>query len=274
MQGSMRSFGRAVRLTLLIVFALPVAAKALLWSLEERPRNWWEARWTSAGILPAPADDPEPRVYVFAARTGGWRSIFAVHTWIVVKPAQADAYMRYDVTGFGRRPIRVNGYAPDSYWIGNRPEMIAAIGGDRAAAAIPKIEQAIAGYAFAGEGTYRMWPGPNSNTFVATVLRAVPELEVPMPSEAIGKDFRADGATFGLTESGTGVEMSLLGLLGLKVGRVEGIEVNFLTLVAGLDARRPALKVPAFGRIGFDLLQSPPAAASAPPHATVPALAH
>jgi hypothetical protein len=179
--------------------------------------------------------------------------------------------MRYDVTGFGRRPIRVNGYVPDSYWIGNRPEMIAAIGGDRAAAAIPKIEQAIAGYAFAGEGTYRMWPGPNSNTFVATVLRAVPELEVPMPSEAIGKDFRADGATFGLTESGTGVEMSLLGLLGLKVGRVEGIEVNFLTLVAGLDARRPALKVPAFGRI---FLQSPPAAASAPPHATVPALAH
>jgi hypothetical protein len=65
--------------------------------------------------------------------------------------------------------------------------------------------------------------------------------------------------------------MSLYGLFGLKLGRVEGIEVNFLTLVAGLDARKPALKVPAFGRIGFDLLQSPPAAASAPPHATAPA---
>jgi hypothetical protein len=116
-----------------------------------------------------------------------------------------------------------------------------------------------------------MWPGPNSNTFVATVLRAAPELEVAMPPEAIGKDFRADGAVFGLTESGTGVEMSFLGLLGLKVGRVEGIEVNVLTLVAGLDARRPALKVPAFGRIGFDLLQSPPAAASAAPRAAAPA---
>jgi hypothetical protein len=267
----MRSFGRTVRLTLLIVFALPAAAKALMWSLEERPGNWWEARWTSAGILPAPADDPEARVYVFAARTGGWRSIFAVHTWIVVKPAGAKAYTRYDVTGFGHRPIRINGYVPDSYWIGNRPEMVAAIGGDRAADAIPKIEHAIAGYAYAGEDTYRMWPGPNSNTFVATVLRAVPELEVAMPPDAIGKDFRADGAVFGLTESGTGIEMSLYGLFGLKLGRVEGIEVNFLTLVAGLDARKPALKVPAFGRIGFDLLQSPPAAASAPPHATAPA---
>jgi Protein of unknown function (DUF3750) len=266
----MRSFGRAVRLTLLIVFVLPVAAKALFWSLEERPRNWWEARWTSAGILPAPADDPEPHVYVFAARTGGWRSIFAVHTWIVVKPAHAEAYTRYDVTGFGSRPIRVNGYVPDSYWIGNRPQMFAAIGGARAAAAIPKIERAVASYTFAGEGDYRMWPGPNSNTFVATVLRAVPELEVAMPPEAIGKDFRADGALFGLTESGTGVEMNVFGLLGLKIGRIEGIEVNFLTLVAGVDARGPALKIPAFGRIGFDLLQSP-AAASAPPRATAPA---
>jgi hypothetical protein len=92
-----------------------------------------------------------------------------------------------------------------------------------------------------------------------------------MPPEAIGKDFRADGTVFGLTESGTGIEMSLFGLLGLKIGRIEGIEVNILTLVAGLDARRPALKVPAFGRIGLDLLQSPPAAASAAPRAAAPA---
>jgi hypothetical protein len=264
MRTPMQSFGRTVRLTLLIVFVLPVAAKALLWSIEDRPRNWWEARWSSAGILPAAASDPEPRVYVFAARTGGWRSIFAVHTWIVVKPANAGSYTRYDVTGFGR-PLRINGYPPDSYWIGNRPQMIAAIGGERAAAAIPKIEQAIRGYAYIDDGAYRLWPGPNSNTFVATVLRAVPELEVAMPPEAIGKDFRADGSVIGLTESETGVEVSLYGLLGLKVGRIEGIEVNFLSLVAGLDTRRPAVKIPAFGRIGLDLVQSPSMAANAPP---------
>jgi hypothetical protein len=266
MARSMKSLDRSIRLTLLIAFALPVAAKALLWSIEEHPRNWWEARWSSAGILPAAASDPEPRVYVFAARTASWRSIFAVHTWIVVKPANATDYTRYEVTGFGQ-PLHVNGRPPDAYWIGNRPEMIAAIGGERAAAAIPKIEAAIKGYAYAADGAYRLWPGPNSNTFVATVLRAVPELEVAMPPEAIGKDFRADGSLFGLTESKTGVEMSLYGLLGLKVGLVEGIEVNFLSLVAGLDTRRPAVKIPAFGRIGFDLLQSPSLAANAPPKA-------
>jgi hypothetical protein len=181
----------------------------------------------------------------------------------VLKPANATDYTRYEVTGFGQ-PLHVNGRPPDGYWIGNKPELIADIGGERAAAAIPKIEAAIKGYGYATEGAYRLWPGPNSNTFVATVLRAVPELEVAMPPEAIGKDFRADGAFFGLTESETGVEMSLYGLLGLKIGRVEGIEVNFLTLVAGLDTRRPAVKIPAFGRIGLELLQSPSLAANAP----------
>jgi hypothetical protein len=40
--------------------------------------------------------------------------------------------------------------------------------------------------------------------------------------------------------------------LGFKIGRVEGVELNVLTLVAGLDARHPALKIPAFGRIDLD----------------------
>ena len=57
----------------------------------------------------------------------------------------------------------------------------------------------------------------------------------------------------GLTDSGTGVEASLWGLLGIKVGWVEGLEINFLGLVAGLDLRQPALKLPAFGRIGLDV---------------------
>ena len=112
---------------------------------------------------------------LFAARTAGWRGIFAVHTWIVMKPAGADAYTRYEVTGFGR-PLRINGRPPDGYWLGDRPRIVADIGGALAAAAIPKIEAAIVAYPYAEYGDYRMWPGPNSNTFVATVLSAAPEL--------------------------------------------------------------------------------------------------
>jgi hypothetical protein len=260
----MRNFGRNIRLIVFIVFLAPVAAKAVLWSFEE-PRRWQTARWSSAGILPEAASDPDARVVVFAARTDGWRGVVAVHTWIVVKPAGADAYTRYEVTGFGR-PLRINGRPPDGYWLGDRPQVVADIRGARAAAAIPKIEAAIMAYPYTEYGDYRMWPGPNSNTFVATVLGAVPELEIAMPPEAIGKDFRVDGALFGLTESRTGVEMSLYGLLGIKVGKVEGIEVNVLSLVAGLDAQHPAVKLPAFGRIGLDRIGSAVANPQVPEH--------
>jgi hypothetical protein len=123
--------------------------------------------------------------------------------------------------------------------------------GAEAAALIPKVKAAITSYSYGNFGDYRMWPGPNSNTFTAAVLRAVPELETTLPSNAVGKDFRAY-PYLGLTDSGTGIEASLWGLLGIKLGWVEGIEVNFLGLVAGLDLRHPAVKLPGFGRVGID----------------------
>jgi hypothetical protein len=254
MQGSMRSFGRAVRLTLLIVFVLPVTAKALLWSLEERPGNWWEARWTSAGILPAPPEDPEPRVYVFAARTGSWRSIFAVHTWIVVKERGASRYSRYDYTAWGE-PIRVDGFIPDGRWFGAPPETVVGVDGDEAEKLIPKIRNVIENYKFRTYGDYIAWPGPNSNTFVQAVLDAVPKLRAVLPPTAIGKDYPYRGDWCGLTSSGTGLFISLGGYLGLTVGWVEGIELNLLGGVLGLDIRRPALKLPGIGRLGVPQIQ-------------------
>jgi hypothetical protein len=86
---------------------------------------------------------------------------------------------------------------------------------------------------------------------VASVLRAVPEIQATLPPNAIGRDFRP-GVFAGLTDSGTGVEASLWGLFGVKVGWIEGIEFNFLSLVAGADLRQPALKLPAFGRVGLE----------------------
>jgi Protein of unknown function (DUF3750) len=242
---------KTLRATMLLLFALPIAARGTLYAVESHPRSWREANWSSSGLLPPAASDPQPRVLLFAARTGGWRSIFAVHTWIVVKPANAAAYTRYDVMGFGQ-PVRINLHDPDAYWFGERPQLVADIRGERAATAIPEIEAAVKTYAYSGYGSYRVWPGPNSNTFTATVLRAAPELDIATPPEAVGRDFRADGSFIGLTGSHTGIELSLYGLLGLKLGWVEGLEVDVLGLVAGLDLRHPALKIPCFGRLGLD----------------------
>jgi hypothetical protein len=246
---------KTLRLTMLIVFALPIAARGGLYAVEDHPRSWRDANWSSTGLLRPAAEDPQARVLVFAARTGGWRSIFAVHTWIVVKPANAAAYTRYDVMGFGQ-PVRVNLHAPDAYWFSGAPRLVADVRGERAALAIPKIEAAVKRYPYSDYGSYRVWPGPNSNTFTATILRAAPELEVAMPPEAVGRDFRADGSLVGMTGSRTGVEVSLYGLLGAKLGWVEGVEVNVMGLVAGIDLRHPALKIPCFGRLGIGAVET------------------
>jgi hypothetical protein len=242
---------KTLRMTMLVVFALPVVARGGLYAVADHPRSWRDANWSSAHLLPAADQDHEARVLVFAARAGGWKSVVAVHTWVVVKPQNASAYTRYDVMGFGQ-PVRVNMHAPDAYWFGDRPRLVADVHGADAATAIPKIEAAVTSYPYATWGSYRVWPGPNSNTFTATLLRAAPELGIAMPSEAVGRDFRADGAFAGLTGSHTGVELNLYGLLGAKLGWVEGVEVNVLGLVAGLDIRRPALKIPCVGRLGLD----------------------
>jgi hypothetical protein len=245
-------FPIAARLIFLVLFIYPIAARAALYAYDNGPRSWRDADWSSTGSLPAASEYRPARVLVLSGKTGGWKGVFAVHSWIVFKGENASEWIRYDVVGWGN-PLRINGWAPDGRWFGHRPRVVADIAGAPAQALIPKIEATIAGYPFRHAGDYRMWPGPNSNTFVATVLRAAPEIGASLPPNALGRDYRA-GFYAGPSDSRTGFELSLFGLLGLKIGWVEGIEINFLGLVAGLDVRHPALKVPGFGRVGFDAL--------------------
>ncbi|MBW7962708.1 DUF3750 domain-containing protein [Bradyrhizobium sp. BR 10261] len=237
-------------LVFLVLIFVPLAASAAryLW-LGDGRGNWQTADRSSAGLLPAAATHPDAVVRVFAARTVRWRSIFAVHTWIVVKEKGAATYSRYDYTAWGE-PIRANGFAPDGRWFGAMPETIVALDGDRAAALIPKIRYVIENYRFRAYGDYSAWPGPNSNTFVQAALDAVPELRAVLPPTAIGKDFPYDGHWIGMTPSGTGVFASLGGYAGLTVGWVEGLEINVFGAVLGFDIRRPALKLPGLGRLG------------------------
>jgi hypothetical protein len=248
---SMRAPFKLIALLLLFLFILPLAARAGLFAFENRATSWRTADWSSVGMLPAAQKHPQARVLVFSGRTGGLKGLVAVHSWVVVKRANAAAWQRYDVVGWGN-PVRLNGWAADGRWYGDVPMVIADVQGAAAERLIPKIEAAIQAYKYADDGDYRIWPGPNSNTFVASVLRAVPELGATLPPNAVGKDFHDEGFYLGLTDSRTGIELSLWGLLGVKLGWVEGVEFNFLSLVAGLDLRHPALKLPGFGRLGFD----------------------
>jgi hypothetical protein len=126
--------------------------------------------------------------------------------------------------------------------------LIADLRGEAAAKAIPKILEAIANYPYPNE--YTLWPGPNSNTFVAYIGRAVPELRMDLPSTAIGKDYPINGSLIDRTPSGTGYQLSMFGVAGVTMAREEGFELNLLGLTFGIDFFKPAIKLPFIGRLG------------------------
>lgn len=216
-------------------------------------QHWSQARWDSAGLAPDPASTPEPVVQVYAARAWGWKGVLAVHSWIVVKRAGAAAFERYEVVGWGVRrgapAIRKDMRAVDGYWAGNRPQVVAERRGPGVEELIDRIEAAIESYPYPDQ--YRTWPGPNSNTFIAHIGREVPELALNMPPTAVGKDYLSDGGLLARTPSGSGFQLSLLGVLGLSLGVTEGLEINLLGLVIGVDPLGLALKLPGVGRIGL-----------------------
>lgn len=217
-----------------------------------RDEPWWLARRDPSGQAPDPATTPDPVIQIYAARAVGWRGALAVHTWIALKRRGAATYTRYEVIGWGVErglpAIRVNRTGPDNYWFRARPERLVDLRGEGVDALIERVEAAVRAYPY--PRTYRTWPGPNSNTFTAWVGRQVPELGLELPPTAVGKDYLPLSAPLARTPSGTGLQVSLLGLAGLLVGREEGVELNLLGLTFGLDLQPLALKLPGVGRLG------------------------
>jgi hypothetical protein len=214
--------------------------------------DWRTASRAPVGLAPDPAATPEPVVQVYAARAVRWRGYFGVHTWVAVKPRDAAEFTVYEVNGWRLRrtgsAVSVDHRSPDSRWFGSRPDLIAEQRGDGVDDLIARIEQAVAAYPYAD--TYRVWPGPNSNTFVAHVLRSAPELRADLPATAIGKDYL--GTPFvAESPSGTGAQLSVFGVLGVLAGLEEGLELNVLGLTFGVDPTDLALKLPLAGRVGW-----------------------
>lgn len=232
------------------LFLLPAAGTAAWWASVDRPSSWRSADWSASGVLPAANEINGPAVFLMAARTGGLKGAFSVHCWIVIKRDDGAGYDRYDKVGWGL-PVRKNGYAADGRWYSNTPRIIAAVRGAAARPLVAKAEAAIAAYPYSHRGDYRIWPGPNSNSFVAYVLRAIPEMDARMPSNAVGRDFAPGFASLTIDRDHTDIHATIGGLVGFAAGLRSGFELHLLGLVAGFDFTRPALKIPAYGRVGL-----------------------
>lgn len=241
-------------IVLSIVLALLIIPHLVMASRLQGYAHWSQARWDSAGIIAAdPASRDDALVQVYAARAWGWKGVFAVHSWIVLKHAGAETYDRYEVVGWGvaqgAPAVRKNRHAADGFWAGNPPELLLEKRGPEVEELVQAVEQAIESYPYPDR--YVTWPGPNSNTFIAHLGRQVPGLGLELPPTAVGKDFLDWGRFAASTPSGSGYQLSLFGVLGLSLSRGEGFELHLLGLTLGFDPSELAVKLPGLGRIAM-----------------------
>ncbi|PLX83149.1 MAG: DUF3750 domain-containing protein [Desulfuromonas sp.] len=153
--------------------------------------DWRTASRESAGVAPDPAETREAVLQVYGARAWGWRGWFAIHTWIAAKPTGESFYTVYDVVGWranrGQPVMRISQDIPDRYWFGAEPRLLKEYRGPGADRLIVAIDLAAQSYPW--KTTYRVFPGPNSNTFTAWIARQVPDLNLELPFSAIGSGY-------------------------------------------------------------------------------------
>ncbi|MFT3720271.1 DUF3750 domain-containing protein [Pseudorhodoferax sp.] len=212
---------------------------------------WQRRSHAPTGQAPDPAAERRAVVQVYGARTVRWRGAFGIHPWVAVKRAGAARYTVWQIVGWRARHggdalMATEVAAPDTHWYGAFPQLLAEHRGPPAEAMIDRIEAAVARYPW--RHSYRLWPGPNSNTFVAWIAREVPELRLDLPPTAIGKDWLGAGRFAAPAPSGTGWQLSLLGLAGATLARDEGLELNLLGLGFGIDLDDHALRLPGIGK--------------------------
>ncbi len=154
-------------------------------------KDWRFASRGSAGIAPDPTATREAVLHVYGADAWGWRGWFAIHTWIAAKRTGEDAYTIYDVVGWrsrqGRSVVRIFQDVPDRYWYGAKPQILQQHRGEGVDRLIDAVDEAARTYPW--KSTYKIFPGPNSNTFTAWIAKQVPELQLDLPLSAIGSGY-------------------------------------------------------------------------------------
>lgn len=204
---------------------------------------------SSANLAPSPTNHKEAILQIYAARAFNWRGLFALHTWIAVKPKNASSYTVYQVIGWnlwrGLSAVSKRNDIPDCKWFNQMPWVVKDLRGEQAEIVITQLSPVIDAYPY--KNKYHFWPGPNSNTFVAYVARNIPALHLAMPALAAGKDYLGPFTFFARAPSHTGYQFSLWGCLGILIAKQEGLEINLLGLTLGINPFKPSATFPGWG---------------------------
>jgi len=170
---------------------LVLALQGLILAGCSSDKDWRTANRESAGIAPDPASTNEAVLQVYGARAWSWRGWFAIHTWISAKHTGETSYTVYDVVGWrshhNQPVLRISNDVPDRYWYGKKPRIIKEYRGMGVDKLINLVDKAANAYPW--KTTYKVFPGPNSNTFTGWIANKVPELELNLPFSAIGSSY-------------------------------------------------------------------------------------
>ncbi len=175
-----------VAVTLFVVLSI-ASLWVTSWALAPQPFGTAQA--------PDPLDYQDAIIQVYGADVWGFRGNFAIHTWIATKARGAADYQVYQVIGWrlrrGRSVVSITEGNPARPWYGSPAILLHEMRGDAAQALIDQVHDAALSYPFDRE--YKMWPGPNSNSFTAWIGLEVPGLNLELPVKAIGQSWMISG---------------------------------------------------------------------------------
>lgn len=175
---------------------------------------------------------------------------FARHTWLDYRENLKAGWKRIEImnesSGMIHRELKPDEFEELSRW-GEKVVVLGQSDGLTNPNYVSGIEKVATNY---DASIYRAYPGPNSNTFAAHLIREVDGISATLDHNAVGKEW---GFHLGRTTGGGGCEIQTP-LAGLALGVKEGIEISLLGFSGGISFYPPALKIPILPPLPLSLI--------------------
>ncbi|MBT4029603.1 MAG: DUF3750 domain-containing protein [Planctomycetes bacterium] len=123
------------------------------------------------------------------------------------------------------------------------------ITGSEAQGIIQQLRVETEAYPFSRSEHYVLWPGPNSNTYVDNMGRAIDGFDFLLSHNCIGKDYQGP-IYIGPSTTGKGAQIETA-YIGLQIGLIEGFELHLLGSTWGIGTWPLALKIPFLPKISL-----------------------